>query len=233
MKPFNPFKTYCLVLLLIAFTAHCNAKNLPEMPSKACNISKSKYAMTASDQCKFLWFRVAKVGTRSFLSIFSEANIPLSLNCDSQYYDKGKYKDYFKFAFVRNPWDRVVSCYCNKVTNKAHRAFAECFDKDFEYFVDFINRQDLAKADRHIRLQVKLFPMDEVDFIGRFENFEVDLKHVLNIIGIDSTKKIPQNNPSKHMHYSHYYNERTKKIIAKKYKPDIKAFNYAFENEIQ
>jgi Sulfotransferase family len=188
-----------------------------------------RYNFTASDQQKFVWFRVAKVGTRTMSYIFKN-NANLSVKRPRSPYDALKYKKYFKFAFVRNPWDRVVSCYCNKVITKKHPTFKGCYGQSFEYFVDFLDRQDLSKGDVHIRLQTKLFPVDEVDFIGRFENFSKDLNYVLKTIGIDENK-IPNKNKSSHKHYSKYYNERTKAIIERKYKADIEAFGYRFETK--
>lgn len=131
---------------------------------------------------------------------------------------------------MRNLWDRVVSCYINRVVKKPHRAFKECFGKDFDTFVKYIERQNIRIADRHIRAQTALVPLNHVDFIGRFENFEDDLKHVLNVLGMNDVE-IPHKNPSFHEHYSTYYTEETKNIIARIYEDDINTFGYQFETE--
>lgn len=185
------------------------------------------YNITSSDSHRYVWFRVAKVGTRSILKVLTNHT---QLDQDGYHlsFDAAKYKDYFKFAFVRNPWDRVVSCYFNKVVTKFHPPFAECFDKDFNYFVNYIARQDLTKADIHIRLQTCLIPLKEVDFIGKLENMENDFQYVLNTIGLNDIA-IPHENVSGHDHYSTYYNKKTKAIIAEKYKQDIQTFGYNFE----
>lgn len=215
--------TTVLLFALVNTSAHADhIKHSLKAPPTA-----TRYNITASETHRFIWFRVAKNGTRTILNIF-EQNVPLSVNDYKVPYRSKDYEGYFKFAFVRNPWDRVVSCYCSKILKKDHNAFQECYDKDFNYFVNFINQQDLTVADPHIRLQSTLFPLDELDYLGRFETFEEDLKYILSILKLDYVP-IPKKNISKHQHYSHYYNEGSKNIIAKKYKKDIKNFGYQFE----
>jgi len=185
------------------------------------------YNITSSDIDRFCWFRVAKSGTRTILKILSQHST-FSVNAGDVCYDAGKYRDYFKFAFVRNPWDRVVSCYLDKVVNKRRDYYMECHGKDFEYFVRFIKKKDLSICDRHIRLQSRLFPYREVDFIGRFENFENDLRSVLDKLNI-KVNRIPRLNVTKRTGaYKSYYSERTKHIIADKYSKDVELFGYKF-----
>ncbi len=189
------------------------------------------YVVGISPQHHFVWFRVAKVGSTTIKAVFRNNHVSMPIRSEQFKFNPNRYKSYFKFAFVRNPWARVVSCYCQKVENKNplwEFYYGECFDKGFDYFIDFIKEKNLMTADRHIRLQTALIPVDQVDFIGRLENFDQDFQHVLNILGIGQ-KNIPKKNPSTHAHYSTYYNERTKEIIAKKYQSDIKAFGYQFE----
>lgn len=190
------------------------------------------YNISVSDTPQFVWFRVAKVGTRTIYQALRDNNVRFTINGYQQTFDPKKYKDYFKFAFVRNPWDRVVSCYFDKVVSKCHKRFKECFGKDFEYFVHYLTRQDLANADAHIRLQTKLIPMNHVNFIGRQETMVEDLQHVLQTLGLQNLH-VGHKHKSAHEHYSHYYNERTKAIIARLYKADIDAFGYQFENAPQ
>lgn len=218
---FSITKALCSVPL-IAFSQVSQSNHALKSPPPTL------YNITASDTHQFVWFRVAKNGTRSILNIL-ENNIPLSINDFKVPYRSQDYKGYFKFAFVRNPWDRVVSCYCNKILRKNHTAFQECYDKDFDYFVQFINKQDLHEADPHIRLQSTLFPLNEMDFIGRFETFTQDLQYILSLFHLEYVP-IEKKNASIRKHYSQYYNEKTKAIIAKKYKLDIEQFGYFYEN---
>jgi len=186
-----------------------------------------RFNISKSEQHKFIWFRVAKVGTRSILEIL-ENNTELTLSGYSIPFRVKESKNYFKFAFVRNPWDRVVSCYHKQVVPKNNPHFTECWDKGFDYFVAFIASQDLTRSDIHIKLQTSLIPRKDLDFIGRFENFEEDLRYVLDTIGL-SEAEIVHKNRSDHQHYSEYYTKKTRAIIYKKYKKDIKNFGYTFE----
>jgi len=187
------------------------------------------YNIIISKDKNYVWFRTAKVGTRTIESIL-RGKSRFHIYGSNLIFNRRKYKTYYKFVFVRNPWDRVVSCYCDKVLGvKDLPYYEDCYDKDFKYFVKFIEKKNLKCADRHIRLQSYLFPVDDVDYIGRFETFESDLKHVLNKLNIDS-HEIPKKNTTMRRDYKKYYNEETKQIIAKKYEKDIKNFGYKFDD---
>lgn len=219
-------KTLALIWMLsfLMQSSFLIAEESPDHP-----IQLPGYNITSSDSHKFIWFRVAKAGTRSILDVLQK-NTELSKHGFNIRINLDEYGDYYKFAFVRNPWDRVVSCYHNKVLTKNDKNFQRCFGKNFEFFVDFINSQDLTKGDFHIKLQTKLIPVERMNFIGRLENFNEDLKFLLSVIGLKD-QEIPHKNRSEHKHYSTYYTERTKEIIAQKYKEDIETFGYTFEVE--
>lgn len=216
------------VLLLLAFLAGTLEGYVVHDKLLNIAVKPKRYNITASDDNNFVWFRVAKVGTRTIYQILRENNVPYSIKGVRIPFLPAEHQKQFKFAFVRNPWARVVSCYHDKVVNEALRTMKKCYGKDFDFFVDFIAKKDLTRCDVHIKLQTSLFPIHEVDFIGRMENFEEDLQYVLKQIGIDCPR-IPHKNVSRHKHYSHYYTERTKAIIAQKYRADIEAFGYEFE----
>lgn len=132
------------------------------------------------------------------------------------------WNNYFKFAFVRNPWDRMVSCWKNRA--KSYNDF-DRFLADYPYPSHNHNLiwHTLPQL-THIRdLDGKLM----VDFIGRFENLDDDLRSICNKININYTP-LPHHNKSTHKHYREYYNSTSQKIVADIYKEEIEMFNYQF-----
>ena len=129
---------------------------------------------------------------------------------------------YFKFAFVRNPWDRMVSCWKNRAKN---------YD-DFDKFLDDYP----YKSYNHNLIWHTLPQLTHiqdldgnlmVDFIGRFESLNNDLKTICEKINVEYTP-LPHKNKSTHKPYQEYYNSRTKDLVACIYREKIEMFNYQF-----
>ena len=148
----------------------------------------------------------------------------------TQYNNSAKvYDDFFKFTFVRNPWDRIVSLY------SYHK------QRNFDYYdFDSISFRNYVK--KYLFTQKTQTPLnvnpcmdwitDEngnliIDFIGRFENLQKDFDKICKHIGMNQ-QQLPHKNKSKHKHYTEYYDEETKEIVAEKYAKDIEYFGYKF-----
>jgi len=142
-----------------------------------------------------------------------------------------KYKNYYKFAFVRNPYDKMVSEFkwftnsthkypLKKVKKFYHGTTFKCFLKKFfsSNVGDPYHRYDYMKI---------LKPLEQMDFIGRFENLHEDFNNVCRNIGI-SGKTLPHNYKTETTHYTKYYDDETRQLVAEKYAKDIEYFGYKF-----
>lgn len=201
-------------------------RSIPYIPSN------TPYNITICHEKNFLWFRVAKVGTRTIFNVFDQAKLKLDadhpMNC---YYPPNLYRGYFKFAFVRNPWDRLVSCWINKVVNTNLFNFSDSQlleMRTFRNFVKFVESQNIEDCDPHLRLQQKFIDLNNVDFVGRFENFEEDLSKTIKFIGIESVTIPHKNASAKRLHYREYYEGDLTERVAEIYRKDINIFHYDF-----
>lgn len=122
---------------------------------------------------------------------------------------------YYKFAFVRNPYDRCIS---NYFYLKYHKTMS---------FADFIKKDLLRVNDIwHHELTQTTHLYDNgnyPDFIGRFEDLQCDFDHVCDAIGIPHMT-LPHLNSSNRN--TIYIDDHMQLSIYEKYKEDFDNFNY-------
>lgn len=193
---------------------------------------------------KFIYFAVPKTGTGSLLNIFREHASLTKLKGRYSFLD---YPDYAKCAFVRNPWDRTLSCYLSKikkdesfenvnfekgVMKKFHNFNVFYAGMPFDEFLAGVDNIPDDIADGHFASQYNNVVMDGeivVDFLGRFENFEAEATRFLRMVGINKEIEFPLINESKDRKpYPEYYDEKTRKIVERRFKKDIELFGYHY-----
>ena len=67
---------------------------------------------------------------------------------------------------------------------------------------------------------------NKLDFMGKFENYENDIKKLYEMSGIKNLNEITIK--KRNIDYRTFYSERNKKIINELYKDDLKEFDYTF-----
>jgi hypothetical protein len=181
-----------------------------------------------NNEYKFIFARVAKTASTSILDKLPECD----RLCEEWDYDwnhiplwhrkktlnENVFNTYFKFAFVRNPFDRAVSIveYWNKWSKKEGGPTFDFID----FFKDGVAR-DCSKYGSQYDFT------EGCDFIGKTENLQEDFNIVCDKIGVPK-QKLLRENKTNHKHYTEYYNDQSRQVIADLYARDIEAFNYKF-----
>jgi len=145
---------------------------------------------------------------------------------------------YFKFTFVRNPFDWLVSNYF--FNRGIHHPYFRESTKYKANNIGGIRRElkDMSFKDwviwytNNMRgTQLELIKNENgetpFDLIGRFENLQEDFNIICDKIGIPQ-KQLPHKKKSQHKHYTEYYDDETREMVVKKYAEDIERFGYKF-----
>ncbi len=189
------------------------------------------YYLTVCPKPAFVWYRVAKCATRSIVAHLARHHVPVSGSQRQLYYAPRRYASHFKFAFVRNPWDRLVSCWQNKVVDNPNaRMFGDRLGKlqSFPAFVDFLAEQDLEAGNKHFRLQCRLIDLNHVDFVGRLERFDDDFRQVCDRLSLPGDPR-KVNVSARQRDYRPYYTDAAAEKAASLYRRDITLFGYSFD----
>jgi chondroitin 4-sulfotransferase 11 len=135
----------------------------------------------------------------------------------------------YKFAFVRDPWDRVVSHYHYRV--RTDQTALGDGHLDFRSWVAATyGRQDPRYFDKPMMFmpQYRWIYSEtgtlQVDFVGRYESLQRDFEHVCRRLG--RAVSLPHLKRSRHAPYDTYYDESTQEIVADWFRPDLELFGY-------
>ena len=205
-------------------------------------------------KCKFIFVHIPKTGGTSIeaylYSIFKNNSFK-----DSNRLQKGGYipkhklfaqhatlkqlknelnvpvDDYFKFTVCRNPFERAVSDYfwCSRLL-QTPKPF-----KDYLLVRNGYEKLNHLESNKgrgdHFYTQFEFIEINgrsKIDFIIRFENLQKDFNIVCGKLKIPH-HNLPHNNRSKNRkHYTEYYDDETREIVAKKFAKDIEFFGYKF-----
>jgi len=125
----------------------------------------------------------------------------------------------YKFACVRNPWDRMISFYFTPTQNTV----AWDPKKFRKIIVKALPVSDYLRLDER-----DSDPFQNVDYIIRFENLADDFRAVCAALDISPTN-LPQYNRSNREHYSKYYDDQLRELVRARFAAEIKRFGYTFE----
>lgn len=145
----------------------------------------------------------------------------------------------FSFTVVRNPWDRFVSLYFwlsgpesskEEISPEKFKELTKLVRENFPTFESFVEEFPKMKQSKYNFESIT--PQNRwitpgVDLILRYENLEEDFKKIRDIFN-DHTSPLPHRYKTKHDHYRSYYNDHTRKLIAKFFEEDIDLFKYQF-----
>lgn len=188
-----------------------------------------------SDEYRFIFVHINKTGGTSIEKVFEPQADQQDLRYKHQpaaFYKERfpyRFRDYFKFSFVRNPWDWLVSRY--------H------WSRDHQHLIDYSFRELLRRLENRVRVSAAAPWMEgalapqldrliingslAMDFVGRYENLQGDFEKISSILKIKAIT-LPHVFKTQHAVYTEYYDDETRGIVEKLYAADIAAFGYRF-----
>jgi hypothetical protein len=157
-------------------------------------------------------------------------------------YRRADFERYFKFAFVRNPWDRLASAYFflrKGGLNERDRLWSEANLSRFASFDEFVRRWVTPKNVRshfHFRPQFEFVEgapgVPAVDFIGRFERLREDYDQLREKLGFGA--ELPRlNAESRDWRTADVYTAESARVVAEVFENDIRLFDYGGEGPLR
>ena len=133
------------------------------------------------------------------------------------------WRSYYKFSFERNIYDRQVSWFHYRTRKAA----------DQKRWPDF--KTFLASSPRAVVDNFQIYTLGgelAVDFMGRYETLNEDLRKVMQTLGLSTTGELPhakgESRPAGRSAYRDYYDPETRALVESWYPGELKLFHDRF-----
>ncbi len=209
---------------------------------------------------RLLFFPIPKVATSSIRKLIARlegrstlGNPHHDIELESVWTkDLRGFEGYTRFTVVRNPWDRLASCYFDKIAGQTtdtdfstRQGIHEGFERynrllprrlfyQSMSFLDFLRTVSKIPdwiSDEHFRSQYRMLsgPDGELmtENILKFEDLPHSINSFLDAQQIN-VRLEDRANRTKHDDYRSYYCKTANEIVARRYRHDIHLFSYYF-----
>ncbi len=159
-----------------------------------------------------------------------------------------KYPNFRKVMICRNPWDRLLSCWAQKVVKRMGAGEFRGFDQfgvkpdtTFKRFVEIVADVPDEQSNIHFASQTHLagltggwenIPFKAGFMVLRFETVAYDWQYLQSWMWAGAPSLIlpplARWTTSDHPHYSEMCDTVTRQMVAERYAADIQEFNYSF-----
>lgn len=199
---------------------------------------KGNFSLRSYDKYNCIFVHITKTaGTSVAKSLFGELPYHYRAFEYRVIYGHKTFRNYFKFAFVRNPWDRLLSSFKYLKSggwNEDDRRWAEhnLHNVDsFEYFVCHWLTPERLDAHIHFWPQYR-FVTDRkgkliIDYLGYLETINDDFEKIAKHLAISAQLK--HENATNKTDYRTQYTQAMIQRVAELYAKDIEMFGYEFE----
>jgi len=141
------------------------------------------------------------------------------------YLDVSIWQNYFKFAIVRNPFDRFISiCF---FLNRKNPMFVET---PLQWMKSAIKVQ-------RFRQRILVKPQYQqlidgqgniaMDYVGRYETLQESVDEICQQLQLETTP-LQKRNTSEHSEYREYYDDELRSAVENIYQEDLRRFNYSY-----
>jgi len=200
--------------------------------------------MIVSSSKKFIFIHVPRTGGSSFTWNYRryfdryDPNIRTVKGFQGYFHQGGMHSTYlkhkefmdksnfFKFAFVRNPYDWMFSWYTvlnphQEPTKKSFEAFVKSPNITHRHLIEIPQTAYIYDKDGNLG----------VDFIGRYEYYYISLRFIEKTLGIGPMDTEHLNRSPYNHDYRHYYTDEARAMVAERYKEDIRVLNYDYYDQ--
>jgi hypothetical protein len=144
----------------------------------------------------------------------------------------GAWEAAYKFSFVRNPWDRMVSYYYHTVAAKRQKWDDSRHHDEFRNWLHAKGARSILDHGAQVSI-CNWKHESQVDFIGQYEHLARDFAVVAREMGV-GPDSLALNNFGKHRPtrvWQPYYDQRAHDLIKGMCHWEIARFKYGFEDE--